>query len=192
MHFFFVRDYRCKYRYISSQPIQNTAVRFTRLEKIWIEARKRLMLLPKRILAQEQAFGMVLKLEGETIRIFHGGRLDEKRIKRKFFLFLQKQRSKHTLFLIVEGLLLPLSGLLALIPGPNIFFGILALIMVTHWQALRGINKLSRKRHLLIPERNVEEWERALESKREEDFNPILENMGKKFGIGDLHKILYR
>jgi hypothetical protein len=192
MHFFFVQDYRSKYRYISSQPIQSIPVRLPRLEKIWIEARKRLMLLPKRILAQEQAFEMVLKFKGEAIQIFHAGRLDEKKIKRKFFLFLQKQRSKHTLFLLAEGLLLPLSGLLALLPGPNIFFGILALIMITHWQALRGINRLSRKSHRLIPEQNIEEWERALESNREEDFYPILEKMAKKFAIADLHKILYK
>ncbi|MBN1225180.1 MAG: hypothetical protein JXB23_18160 [Candidatus Aminicenantes bacterium] len=192
MHFFFVQDYRRKYRYISSEPIHNIQVKFTRLEKIWNEARRRLMLLPKRILAQEQAFERASKSEGETIRILHSGRLDEKKIKRKFFLFLQKQRSKHTLLLVGECILLPFSGLLAFLPGPNIFFGILALVMLTHWQALRGINKLSRKHHQLIPDQDLRAWENAIETGQGNNYLPILEKIEKKFDFESLHKILYK
>ena len=122
MKYFFVQDYRQKYRFFSSEPIQNIQVKFTRLEKLWEEAKKRLMLLPKRILAQEQAFARALKLNEDSVEILHSGRLDEKRLKIKFFLFLQKQRTKHILLLVGEAILLPVSGLLALLPGPNVFF----------------------------------------------------------------------
>jgi hypothetical protein len=190
MNFFFVLDYREKYRFFSSEPIQNIQVKFTRLEKLWEEAKKRLMLLPKRILAQEQAYARVLKLDEDSMEIFHSGRLDEKRLKIKFFLFLQKQRTKHVLFLLGEAVLLPVSGLMALLPGPNVFFGVLALIMFTHWQAFKGINKVSRKKHLFVSCQSLDEWEQALLSPDGKNLNDILEKIEVKYTLKDLRKIL--
>ncbi len=192
MQFFFIQDYKRTYRFFSSEPVQNIQVKFTRLEKLWIKAKQKLMLLPKRILAQEQAFSRVRKLEDETIQIFHSGRMDEKKIRRRFFLFIQKQRTKHTLLILGESILLPISGLMALLPGPNIFFGVLALIMITHWQALRGINTLSRRNHKHIPAPSFQEWELAVDSKLDSDFLPILAKIGKEYNLEDLHKILYK
>jgi len=192
MKFFFVLDHSEKYRFFSSDPIQNIQVKFTRLEKLWEEAKKRLMLLPKRILAQEQAFARVLKLDEDSMEILHSGRLDGKRLKMKFFLFLQKQRTKHILLLIGEAILLPLSGLLALLPGPNIFFGFLALILFTHWQAFKGINRISRKKHRFAISQSLDEWEQALSSREENNLNAILEKIEHEFSLKDLHKILFK
>lgn len=192
MKFFFVLDHNGKYRFFSSEPIQNIQIKFTRLEKLWVEAKKRLMLLPKRILAQEQAFARALKLNEDSMEIIHSGRLDEKRLKIKFFLFLQKQRTKHILLLIGEAILLPLSGLLALLPGPNIFFGVLALIMVTHWQAFKGINKVSRKKHLFVTSQALDEWEQALLSPEGKNLEAALEKIEEEYTLKDLNKILFK
>jgi hypothetical protein len=192
MKFFFVLDHSGKYRFFSSEPIQNIQVKFTRLEKLWVEAQKRLMLLPKRILAQEQAFARALKLNEDSMEIIHSGRLDEKRLKIKFFLFLQKQRTKHIFLLIGEAILLPLSGLLALLPGPNIFFGFLALIMVTHWQAFKGINKVSRKEHLFVTSQALDEWEQALLSPEGKNLDAVLEKIEEEYTLKDLNKILFK
>ncbi|MCK4932850.1 MAG: hypothetical protein KAT01_11820 [Candidatus Aminicenantes bacterium] len=192
MKYFFVQDYRQKYRFFSSEPIQNIQVKFTRLEKLWEEAKKRLMLLPKRILAQEQAFARALKLNEDSVEILHSGRLDEKRLKIKFFLFLQKQRTKHILLLVGEAILLPVSGLLALLPGPNVFFGVLALIMFTHWQALKGINKISRKSRLFITSRTLNEWEQALLSQERKNLTAILDKIEEEYNLKDIKKILYK
>jgi hypothetical protein len=192
MKFFFVLDFRGKHRFFSSEPIQNIQVKFTRLEKLWDEAKKRLMLFPKKILAQEQAFARVLKLEEDSIEILHSGRLDAKRLKMKFFLFLQKQRTKHILFLIGEAILLPLSGLLALLPGPNIFFGVLALIMYTHWQAFKGINRVARKKHRFTTSQSLDEWEQALSSLDEKNFVAVLEKIELEYSLKDLSKILLK
>jgi hypothetical protein len=150
------------------------------------------MLLPKRILAQEQALARVLKLEEDTIQIYHAGRLDEKKIKRSLFLFIQKQRGKHTILLIGESILIPVTGLMALLPGPNVFFGVLALVWITHWQALRGINKLSRKEHRFIPALSFKEWESILDSEQSPDFLPLLNKIEKEYELEDLNKILYK
>ena len=192
MKFFFVQDYRQKYRYFSSEPIQNIQVKFTRLEKIWEEAKKRLMLFPKKILAQEQAFARSLKLNEDCMEILHSGRLDEKRLKIKFFLFLQKQRTKHILLLIGEAILLPISGLMALLPGPNIFFGVLALIMFTHWQAFKGINRISRKKHRFVTSKPFDEWEQALTSQEENNLYATLKKIEENFSLKDLNKILFK
>ena len=192
MKFFFVLDHSEKYRFFSSDPIQNIQVKFTRLEKLWEEAKKRLMLLPKRILAQEQAFARVLKLDEDSMEILHSGRLDGKRLKMKFFLFLQKQRTKHILLLIGEAILLPLSGLLALLPGPNIFFGFLALILFTHWQAFKGINRISRKKHRFVISQSLDEWEQALSSREENNLDALLKKIEHEFSLKDLHKILFK
>ena len=192
MQFFFVLDHKEKYRFFSSEPIQNIQVKFTRLEKLWDEAKKRLMLLPKRILAQEQAFARVLKLEKDSIEILHSGRLEGKRLKLKFFLFLQKQRTKHLLLLIGEAILLPLSGLMALLPGPNIFFGVLALIMFTHWQAFKGINRISKKNQQFVTVQSLNEWEQVLSSREENELTAILEKIEEKYSLKDLTKILYK
>ena len=192
MKFFFVLDFREKYRFFSSEPIQNIQVKFTRLEKLWAEAKKRLMLLPKRILAQEQAFARALKLDENSIEILHSGRLDKKRLKIKFFLFLQKQRTKHVLLLAGEAILLPVSGLMALLPGPNVFFGVLALIMFTHWQALKGINRILRKDHLFVTSQAFDEWEQALLSKEGKNLDAILEKIDGMYALKDISKILFK
>jgi len=192
MRFFFTQDYRRTYRFFSSEPVQNIQVKLTRPEELWIKAKKKLMLLPKRIMAQEQAFSRVRKLEEETILIHHSGRLTEKKIKRRFFLFIQKQRTKHTILLIGESILLPVTGLMALLPGPNIFFGVLALVMITHWQALKGINRLSRKSPRFIAAPPFQEWEIAVDAKEETDYPPILAKIEKEYDLEDLNKVLYK
>ncbi len=192
MKFFFVLDHREKYRFFSSEPIQNIQVKFTRLEKLWEEAKKRLMLLPKRVLAQEQAFDRARKIDKDSIEILHSGRLDQRRLKIRFFLFLQKQRTKHVLLLVGEAILLPVSGLMALLPGPNVFFGVLALIMYTHWQAFKGINRISRKKHLFVTSQVLDEWEKALMSLEGKNLVAILEKIEDMYALKDLSKILFK
>jgi len=192
MQFFFVRDYRFNYRYFSSEPVQNIQIEFSRWKKIWEVAKQKLMLLPQRILAQEQAFERASKHEESKVQIFHSGHLDEKRIRTKFFFFLQKQRTKHVILLAGEILLLPISGIAAFLPGPNIFFGVLALLTITHWQALRGINSLLKREHLFTPAQSLKDWETAAESKSEETFSLALGKVSKEFNLINTKKILWK
>ncbi|NIO48550.1 MAG: hypothetical protein GTN73_03800 [Candidatus Aminicenantes bacterium] len=192
MKFFFVRDHLRKYRYFSSETLSQIKVKSSRWKEIWELAKKKLMLMPQRVLRQEQAFGRVLKLEGKKIQVFHSGRLDEKRIKIKFYFFLQKQRTKHIFLLTGETLLLPISGLAAFLPGPNVFFGYLALLMITHWQAFKGINRLLKKEHEFISSSVFKDWEQALEYKKDEIYSQILEKIEKKYKLNDIHKVLWK
>lgn len=192
MQFFFLKDYREKYRYFSEEPLYHIQVRFSRWKKIWDKARQKLMLLPPRILVQEQAFEQVLKSKDKTLVILYSGCCDEQRIKRRFFFYLQRQRSKHILLLIGETVLLPISGLAALLPGPNVFFGVLALMMITHWQALRGINNLLKKEHVFKSAPSLMEWEKAIESKRAAEFASILKRIAAEYSLKNIQKILWK
>lgn len=192
MKFFFARDYKQKHRYFSSALLSHTQLKSSRWKNILETAKKKLMLLPQRILRQEQAFGNILKLKEKKIQVLYSGRLKEKRIKIKFYFFLQKQRTKHVFLLIGETILLPISGLAALLPGPNVFFGVLALLMITQWQALKGINRLLKKEHEFIPSLLLEEWEQAIESKKEEELSGILEKIKNEYNLDNIHKILWK
>ncbi len=192
MQFFFVKDYREKYRYFSAEPFHQIPVRFSRWKGIWEKAREKLMLLPRRILVQEQAFEQILRSEEKKVEILHSGSCDEKRMRTRFFFFLQRQKTKHLLFLVGEALLLPISGLAALLPGPNVFFGILALLMITHWQALRGINRLSKKDCDFIPTPLLKEWEQAILTKSEKAYSRILKKMAEEYHMDNIQKILWK
>jgi hypothetical protein len=192
MVFFFVRDYKQKYRYFSSEPMAQIEIKFSRWKEIWERAKEKLMLLPQRILRQEQAFERILKVEDSPIQILFSDRLENRKIRNKFFFFLQKQRSKHILYLVGETLLLPLSGLAALLPGPNVFFGLLAILMITHWKALKGINLTLKRDYRFVSSSLIGEWEGAVSLKKEEAYSQILERMSQEFQLKDLHKVLWK
>lgn len=192
MKFIFVMDYKEKQRFFSSLPVEDIHIEFSRWRKLWEAAKKRLMLLPPRVLSQEQAFEKVLQIEGTDLEIFHSGLRSEKRIRTKFFFFIQRQRTRHVFTIIGEALLLPFSGLMALLPGPNVFFGFLALILYTHWMGLRGINRLAKINCRFSTDNTLRVWEDAVKNGLEEKYPEILSGMGEEFGRKNISKILWK
>ena len=192
MDYFFLKDFHHNYRFFSTESVHQIQVEFSRLKKVWEAAKKKLMLLPPKILRQEQAFARILKLEDNQIQIYYSGGLSEKKIKRKFYFYLQRQRSKHLLLLILEAILLPISGLMALLPGPNVFFGVLALIMITHWQAYRGIHKLGKKKPKFLTSPILEEWKQVLDKEDEKQLPDLLKKIEKEYNLENIQKILYK
>jgi hypothetical protein len=192
MRYFFVKDYREKYRYFSERPVQQIQVKFSRWKEIWEKGRQKLMLLPRKILAQEQAFEQVLMTEGDRVEILYSGCSSEQRIKVRFFFYLQRQRTKHIFLLVGEAILLPISGLAALLPGPNVFFAVLALLMITHWQAFRGINRLAKKDHVFTPAPSLKQWEQVVQQKQENEYGPTLDMIAEKYDLEYLQKVLWK
>jgi Mitochondrial K+-H+ exchange-related len=192
MEFFFVRDYRDRYRFFSSEPQKDVSIPVSRTKQAWELAQKKLNVLPPKILRQEQAFIRSLKIEDDTVTIYHSGLRPEKRIRLRFSLFLHKQRTKHVLILIGETLLLPLSGLAALLPGPNVAFAALALLMYTHWRALRGINRLADKKHEFPAAPLYAEWEKAYGQARSEELAEILKKIEDEYHLSRIDRILWR
>ncbi len=192
MQFFFVADYLQNYRFFSSEPLHEIQVEFSRWKKVWAEAKQKLLLLPPRILRQEQAFHSITKLQEQNISIHYAEHLSEKTVRRRFFFHLQKQKTKHILLLSGEVILLPVSGLMALLPGPNVFFGVLALIIYTHWQAFKGIRRLSKMEYLFLPSRPLSEWNDVVNVQRQSEYHEVLERIEAAHHITNLTKILYK
>jgi hypothetical protein len=78
------------------------------------------------------------------------------------------------------------------LPGPNIVFYALALIIITHWQSLRGIRALLKKEHRYVIDPILSEWERAVAAGRESDYPDILRRMEEAHGLQGLTKVLWK
>jgi hypothetical protein len=191
MTFFFVRDYKGRYRYFSSEPAKPVDVKFSKSKEAWELAKKKLMLLPKRTLRMEQAFERALRLKGRPLHILYAGSTGEDKIRFRFSFFLQKQRTRHIVVLVAEALLVPVSGLAALLPGPNVAFYALALLMITQWLALRGIGKTLRAEHEFIPDGPLADWEEAVKAGDEALYPALLDALEERHNIKDVRRILW-
>lgn len=189
--FFFVKDWKDEYRLFSTQATTALPADTSWVKKAWEIAKKKLMLLPQRTLRQEQAFARALKVLDDSVRVWHG-HADDKWINARFHFFLHKKRTERLFIVIGEALLIPVTGLLVLLPGPNVAFYAIALLLITHWLAFRGIRRLLRKDHLYETAPVLVDWERAVSDKREEDYPALLERIEKECGVEGVRKILYK
>ncbi len=192
MNFFFVRDHRHRHRFFSAEPLGPLPAKFSRSRTVWETAKRKVTGLNPRTLLQEQAFERGGRRGDGPLRILHSGRSDDKAVRTKFFFFLQRQRSRHILILAAEAIVLPVSGLAALLPGPNIFFYFLAILVVIQWQALRGINRLLHRPYEFVSDPLLAEWEAAVDARAETLFPEILERLGKTHSLESARKLLWK
>jgi hypothetical protein len=181
--YFFVKDARKDHRLFCSEPPGPLPAKLSKTKAVWELAKKKLMLLPPRTLRQEEAFAKTLRIKEAA---------EEKHINLRFRFFLQKRRSQRILLLIGEGILAPFAGLAMFLPGPNVVFYALALIMITHWQSLRGIRALLRKDQKYVIDPILSDWERAVAAGRESDYPEILRRMEETHGLQGLTKVLWK
>lgn len=59
-----------------------------------------------------------------------------------FKVWVQKERGKRLIFVILEAMVIPLTPFMALLPGPNVFFYIPALLLYYHFTSFRGLSKV--------------------------------------------------
>lgn len=188
--FVFVKDCRHKHRFLASVPPEELPVKFSKPREIWERGKKTLFRLFPRVLSQELAFVKILETGRAQVRVGHSGLLPDKRLHLKFRFFLHRQRTRHVLLLFGETLLLPLSGLAMFLPGPNVFFGALALLIITHWQALKGINRLLHIACDFVPIPSLAEWEKAVDSHNIPDRAGILAKIEQELHLARIDKIL--
>jgi len=79
MEFYFVKDFKKKYRFFSSPPIQQIEVNFNKWQKMWEEAKRRLLLLHPRMISQEQAFERGLNIKNSATHIYYSGNQERKK-----------------------------------------------------------------------------------------------------------------
>jgi hypothetical protein len=192
MDFFFVRDWRHRPRFYSAGPLGPLPANFSKSRAIWEKAKEKVTSLDPRTLVQEQAFEHGARPGDGPLRILHSGRSDDRSVRTRLFLFLQRQRSRHFLVLAGETVLLPFAGLAMFLPGPNIAFYALAVLMIIQWQALRGINRILRRDHDLVADPLLAEWEAAVESHDEARFPELLDRLEKVHALPSPRKLLWK
>lgn len=192
MDFFFVRDYRRRPRFFSAEPLGPLPANFSKTREVWEKAKKKVTSLNPRTLLQEQAFELGGRPGEGPLRILHSGHFDDRAVRTRLFLFLQRQRTRHVVILSGEAIIVPITGLAALLPGPNIIFYVLAILMVIQWQALRGITRILRRDHEFIVDPLLAEWEAAVEARDEARFPELLERLGKVHGLPSPRKLLWK
>lgn len=181
--FFFVLDRRGQARFLSTAPVGELPVRGSRTREAWEKAKQKITDIDPRTLSQERAFAAVEPGDGSPLEILHSGRTGGRLPAGRFAFFLRRLRSRHVLLLAVEALFLPITGLAAVLPGPNMLFYILAMVMIIQWQALRGINRLIRRKPTFRAHPLLTEWEDAVEAGDEVRMRGLLPELEKTFGF---------
>lgn len=69
----------------------------------------------------------------------------QKWTKRMFKIWVQKEKAKRLIFIILESLIIPLTPIAALLPGPNFFFYVPALLLYYHFTSYQGLRKVRVK-----------------------------------------------
>ena len=76
------------------------------------------------------------------IRIVTEEKRSLRRIRQVFRLWIQKEKTKRIIFLVFEAILIPFTGILAFLPGPNFFFYVPALLFYYHLTSFLGLKKI--------------------------------------------------
>ncbi|MCP5104182.1 MAG: hypothetical protein GY950_12420 [bacterium] len=76
--------------------------------------------------------------------------ISDDHVKKLFKIWVQKEKAKRLILVIIEGIILPFTPVLALLPGPNIFFYVPALLFYYHLRSFLGLKKID------VDELNIE------------------------------------
>ncbi len=76
--------------------------------------------------------------KADFVEVIYPPTLQEKWVRRMFRRFVRKQLHYHRRWLVFNSFLLPLTGAMMVIPGPNVFFGWNAFRLVSHYLAQDG------------------------------------------------------
>lgn len=87
----------------------------------------------QKILSQLKSYRIVFKSRKRT---------SLKRLKHIFRIWLQKEKAKRLILVVIEALILPFTPILALLPGPNVFFYVPALLFYFHFRSYMGLRKV--------------------------------------------------
>jgi hypothetical protein len=192
MNFFFVRDHRQRPRFFSAERLGPLPVHFSKTRAVWETAKKKITGLNPRTLLQEQAFEHGGQPGQGPLRILHSGHHDDSSVRTKFLFFLRRAKTRHIFVLAGEALVVPFTAPIALLPGPNIIFYVLAILMIIQWQAVHGIGRLLRREFEFVTDPLLAEWEAAVEAHDEARYPGILERLEKTHGLPSPRKLLWK
>jgi hypothetical protein len=93
---------------------------------------------------------ILANLNNYKIRLKTTKAIGDNHLKKIFKFWIQKEKMKRLVLVIIEGAILPFTPILAILPGPNIFFYVPALLFYYHFNSFRGLRKID------VDELNIE------------------------------------
>lgn len=93
---------------------------------------------------------ILMNLKDYKTRLKTSKPMDDEDLEKFFKLWIQKEKLKRLFFVIIEGIILPFTPILAVLPGPNVFFYVPALLFYYHLRSLLGLRKID------VDELNIE------------------------------------
>jgi len=192
MDFFFVRDSRRRPRFFAAEPLGPLPAHFSRSRAVWEKAKRKVTGLNPQTLLQEQAFEHGGRSERGALHILYAGDTDGWPVRTRFRFFLRRLKTRHIFILAAEALVVPVTGLAAFLPGPNVIFYALAIVMVIQWQALRGIDRILKREHDFVTDPLLAEWEAAVEARDEARFPELLDRIAKTHSLPTPRKLLWK
>jgi hypothetical protein len=103
---------------------------------VLLHIKKLIRYLESHIGAEEPLMKQLRK--ADVVEIVYPPQSQEKWIRRMFRRFIRKQLRYHERWLVINFLVLPLTGVMMVIPGPNVFFGWNAFRLISHYLAREG------------------------------------------------------
>ena len=84
----------------------------------------------------------ISSIKNHHIEIRTEKNIDENHVRKRFQLWIHKEKTKRLFFIIIEAIILPFTPILALLPGPNFFFYVPALLFYYHLVSFNGLRKV--------------------------------------------------
>jgi hypothetical protein len=97
--------------------------------------------------------------KADVVEVVYPAKFKESLVRRRFLKFIRRQGRHHLRWLILNALLLPITGAMMFLPGPNVFFGWNAFRLISHYLAREGGRRVHTERCQLrfIPDEQLAE-----------------------------------
>ncbi|MCI0470669.1 MAG: hypothetical protein L0Y73_03320 [Candidatus Aminicenantes bacterium] len=95
-----------------------------------------------RVLAYLSREHILARLDRYDIFLKTRKKMTDEKAKSLFKTWIKKKKAWRSIFVIIEALVIPFTGFLALLPGPNFFFYVPALLLYYHFMTYRSLRKI--------------------------------------------------
>jgi hypothetical protein len=127
--------------------------------------------------------------EIEKINIHYSAHLAPQEAKNIYEDLIQRQIKKHKKWMIADGLLVPISAVFSLIPGPNLLLAYLAWRTAAHYKTKkRGENVHSKLDVNFVKEENLTKLLKLVNQRFALNRKKKIRKIGEAFGIENLNE----
>ncbi len=125
----------------------------------------------------------------DQVVVYHSPALSAEQARQIYRDLLDAEAKKHRSWMIVNGLLLPFSAILTIIPGPNLVMAYLAWRTMAHYKARKGARKGREEIPLqFVPLQSIRDLEELLRRRLVLQRKQKIRAIGQAMGIENLDR----